>query len=65
MNDKKSKFIKSILFTVFGLFFLVLSSQYKLGTNIQPGPGWVPFYLSIVLICIGLYRLISTLLHDR
>jgi hypothetical protein len=41
---KNSKLLKSLFFIGWGGFFLFNSLDYKIGTILNPGAGWFPFY---------------------
>ena len=43
-----------IMYMVIGLFFTIVASNYPMGTAAKMGPGYFPFYLGIVMICLGL-----------
>lgn len=56
MRIKNQKdFWAGVLFTVLGLFFAGLGSQYPFGTADNMGPGYFPTSLGVITILIGLY----------
>jgi hypothetical protein len=61
---KNSKLLKSLFFIGWGGFFLFNSLDYKIGTILNPGAGWFPFYLSIILLFIGVISLKSNIKND-
>ncbi len=46
--------LAGLLFLAFGVFFFVYGQDYQIGTARRMGPGYFPFYLSLMLILIGL-----------
>ena len=47
-------FWAGVMFTVFGLLFVVLSQQYPLGTSAKMGPGYFPTVLGGLMAVLGL-----------
>jgi hypothetical protein len=62
MRIKNQKdFWAGVLFTVLGLFFAGLGSQYTFGTADNMGPGYFPTSLGVITTLIGLYVATSAL----
>lgn len=59
------KLLKSTFFTSLGFYFLINSYQLEFGTVTAPGPGWLPFYLSVILILLGFFTMFSKFFNDR
>uniref|UniRef100_B1XW09 DUF1468 domain-containing protein n=1 Tax=Polynucleobacter necessarius subsp. necessarius (strain STIR1) TaxID=452638 RepID=B1XW09_POLNS len=42
-----------VMYMVIGLFFAILASNYPMGTAAKMGPGYLPFYLGILMFLLG------------
>jgi putative tricarboxylic transport membrane protein len=54
-----------IFFTVFGIVMLVNSLSYKYSSNMGPGPGMFPLWLSGILILLSLLSIVQSIKKDR
>jgi hypothetical protein len=45
--------LAGLMFLAFGVFFFIYGQEYQIGTARRMGPGYFPFYLSIILMVIG------------
>lgn len=62
MKIKSEKnFWAGLLFVVCGLVFAVGALDYRFGSSAQPGPGYFPFGLGIVLALLGAFVLFGSL----
>ena len=42
-----------IMYMVIGLFFAIMATNYPMGTAAKMGPGYIPFYLGILMFLLG------------
>ena len=49
-----------IMYMVIGLFFAIIATQYQMGTAAKMGPGYLPFYLGILMTLLGLLVLVKS-----
>lgn len=62
MRIKNQKdFWAGVLFTVLGLFFAGMGTQYEFGTAANMGPGYFPTSLGVLTILIGVYIAVRAL----
>jgi hypothetical protein len=62
MKIKSRKdFVSGLAMIVTGVAFAIGATNYKFGTNHQPGPGYFPFGLGIILSILGLIVLVTSL----
>jgi hypothetical protein len=54
-------FFAGILFTAFGAFFTFFSIQYPMRSAANAGPGYLPFYLGLLLMILGTVIALSAL----
>jgi hypothetical protein len=57
-------FWAGLMFVVIGLGFAWGALNYRFGTSAQPGPGYFPFGLGIVLALLGAFTLFEALTID-
>lgn len=50
------EFAVGLVFTITGLLFLYFGQSYAVGDPLNMGPGFLPFYLSLSLLAIGLVQ---------
>lgn len=62
LTDKD--FASGLLFVIAGTIGLVLTTQFEFGTTSEPGPGFFPVILSVLLILIGVATALSVLLRE-
>ena len=55
---KKSDIIPIIFWIGLSLFVMVLSYKLGIGEMHHPGPGFLPFYISVLLLIISFYLLL-------
>lgn len=57
MQIKTNKeFSVGVIFTVIGLLFLFFGREYKVGNALDMGPGFLPFFLAVALIGLGMVQ---------
>lgn len=56
---KYSDLISGIFWLVLGLLISIWSTKYKIGSLVQPGPGFLPLALGLLLIFLSLIILIG------
>ena len=62
MKVKNPKdFWAGAMFIGFGLFFVVLGTQYAIGTPVRIGPGYFPMALGGIVILLGILILVGSL----
>lgn len=49
----KQDFWSGVMFTLIGLGFAFVATQYNMGTSARMGPGYFPFWLGICLALLG------------
>jgi hypothetical protein len=54
-------FFAGLLFAAFGAFFTFFAMQYPMRSAANPGPGYFPFYLGMLLIILGAIVVLSAL----
>ncbi len=55
MKIKNRKdFWAGVMFIIFGAFFAILGSQYRIGTAAKMGPGYFPALLGVIVILLGI-----------
>lgn len=59
---KKYDIIPIIFWIGLSLFVMVLSNKLGLGKLHHPGPGFMPFYIGVLLLIISLYLLLRYIL---
>ena len=57
-------FWAGLMFVVVGLGFAWGALNYRFGTSAQPGPGYFPFGLGILLALLGAFTLFESLTID-
>lgn len=58
--------ISSVVLIIFGIFVAFYSRQYlKLGAMISPGAGFIPFYIGVALVILGVLWFSNTLLIGK
>lgn len=50
------EFSVGVIFTITGLFFLYFGREYEVGDALDMGPGFLPFFLSLALIGLGMVQ---------
>jgi putative tricarboxylic transport membrane protein len=58
---KKRELISSLFWLITGFFFTILSATYPIGGFSQPGPGFLPLGLGVLLVLFSVALLIRTL----
>ena len=56
--------LAGLMFLAFGVFFFVYGQQYQIGTARRMGPGYFPYYLSIILMVIGALVMLNGVLKQ-
>ena len=55
MEIKNQKdFWAGLMFVIFGAFFAILGSQYRIGTAAKMGAGYFPTVLGVIVILLGI-----------
>jgi len=55
MQIKNQKdFWAGLMFVIFGAFFAILGSQYRIGTAAKMGAGYFPTVLGVIVILLGI-----------
>lgn len=57
--------ISSLFLAVIGLFFLIYSSKYDLGTLASPGEAVFPMLIAVVLVAMSGWLLLQSLFKQR
>lgn len=57
-------FWSALMFVVFGVLFIVWSTEYQFGTTQRMGPGYFPTVLGILLVFLGILVALPTFKHD-
>lgn len=57
-------FWSAVMFVVFGVLFIVWSTEYQFGTTQRMGPGYFPTILGILLVFLGILVGLPTFKHD-
>jgi hypothetical protein len=60
INDAKD-FWSGVMFAAFGLFFMVVSQRYDLGTAARMGPAFFPTMLGGLLLLLGIVTALKAL----
>jgi len=58
-------FISSLFLTLIGLFFLIYSTKYDLGTLASPGEAVFPMLIAVVLLAMSGWLLLQSLFKRR
>ncbi len=61
MIRNKEDFWSGLLYFGCGLFFAGFATSYSMGTPAKMGPGYFPFWLGVLLCCIGAYVALTSL----
>jgi putative tricarboxylic transport membrane protein len=62
----RSEKVSSVVLIIFGLFVAYYAHTYlKLGILIRPGAGFIPFYIGIALVILGIFWFFSTLITPK
>lgn len=62
----RSERISSVVLVIFGLFIAYYSRKYlKLGMLIRPDAGFIPFYLGIALVVLGMLWFFNSLMGRK
>ena len=62
----RSEKVSSVVLIIFGLFVAYYAHTYlKLGILIRPGAGFMPFYIGIALIVLGIAWYFSTFITSK
>lgn len=65
MKIKNQKdFWSAVMFVVFGVLFIVWSTEYQFGTTQRMGPGYFPSVLGGMLLLLGILVGLPTIKHD-
>lgn len=62
---KKFPLYITIIWIAMGIFVSVVAYRMGLGRLSEPGPGFMPFWLGIVIGGLGLYKLFTSLAESR
>jgi len=66
MKIKSQKdFFAGLMFLVIGLAFAWGAARYSFGSSVQPGPGYIPFGLGLLLAVLGVLILFNALSIER
>lgn len=57
----KQNFWSGVMFIVLGAAFAFKSTEYSMGTAARMGPGYFPFWLSVIMAILGVIILLSSL----
>ena len=57
-------FWSAVMFIVFGVLFIVWSTDYQFGTTQRMGPGYFPTVLGGLLVALGILVALPTFKHD-
>ncbi|HWI82643.1 tripartite tricarboxylate transporter TctB family protein [Ramlibacter sp.] len=57
----QKNFVSGLLYIACGLGFAAGATNYNLGTSARMGPGYFPFWLGLLLACIGAIVLAAAL----
>lgn len=57
-------FWSAVMFIVFGVLFIVWSTDYQFGTTQRMGPGYFPTVLGGMLVALGILVALPTIKHD-
>lgn len=62
MEIKNQKdFWAGLMFVIFGAFFAILGSQYRIGTAAKMGAGYFPTVLGVIVILLGIVISVGSL----
>jgi hypothetical protein len=50
----KKDFMSGLMFTITGIFFALVGTQYKFGTAAKMGAGYFPIVISIIMSLLGI-----------
>lgn len=50
----RKDFWSAVMFVIFGVLFIVWSSEYQFGTTQRMGPGYFPTILGVLLVVLGI-----------
>lgn len=59
----KQDFWAGAMFTLLGLGFAFIATQYQMGTSARMGPGYFPFWLGICLAVLGAVVALGAMSH--
>ncbi len=57
-------FWSAVMFVIFGVLFIVWSTDYQFGTTQRMGPGYFPTVLGILLVGFGILVGLPSIRHD-
>lgn len=60
---KRTEQISSIIFLIFAAITIVLSARIPMGNVSKPGPGFLPFWLGIILAFISIFLWVQSARH--
>ena len=60
----RKDFWSAVMFVVFGVLFIVWSTEYQFGTTQRMGPGYFPTVLGIMLLGLGILVGLPSIKHD-
>lgn len=57
-------FWSAVMFVIFGVLFIVWSTEYQFGTTQRMGPGYFPSVLGYMLVGLGILVAVPSIKHD-
>ena len=57
-------FWSATMFIIFGVLFIVWSTDYQFGTTQRMGPGYFPTVLGMMLVALGILVALPSIRHD-
>lgn len=61
----KAEFLSGALVIAIGAFFALGALDYRMGTLIRMGPGFVPYHLGLIVVVLGVLIMLSAFGRDE